>query len=436
MKNALIVDDSRVARAVLRKTLVGFGIDVDEVPTAEAAIEYLKVDAPDIIFLDHMMPGMDGFDALTALKANPSTAMIPVLMYTTQEGQFYASQARALGAVDVLPKSLAPADVERILRSHHLIGESRRMPIEPDDRGIVDRDDLMERFRTIVDDRADRLMAEFRRELSRSQSATEAQLDRMCQEFKPTQPPPSSNRIGIAGSLAALALVAAVALPLLPNRQIAGVEPGPSPSIAFDTPMAFAETEPGPEAAPAPQPLLASAPEPVAESEPVAIGSAIGRQWNTTQSYPYGAVPLDDERARDYAQLLSQLKSEGFAGTVTFDIYEGRHCVNYRADGFTQLAPPDQPVTACDYIGTPTPGAALQSPMFENMIASVTRDGQIRVDTVSHGTNDPIIDYPALDYSLTAAEWNSIADINQRVSMQVQSGDAGNLSESVAYLGN
>lgn len=442
MKHALIVDDSRVARAVLRKTLVGFGVDVDEVPTAEAAIEYLKVDSPDIIFLDHLMPGMDGFDALSALKANPSTATIPVLMYTTQEGKLYASQARALGAVDVLPKSLAPADVERILRSHHLIGEPRRTTINREEPGNAERDDLIERFRAIVDDRVGMLMSDFRYELARSQSASEAHLRQVIEEFKPMAMPTPvrqpSNRFGIAASVAALAIVAAVAIPILPNQESTSEVLEPPRSITQDTSLsaAVAEAEAALEAEATHSRLVTAEPDPIAQSERAAMADAIARAWNTTEPYPYGAVPLDDERARDFAQLLSQLKSEGFSGTVTFDIYEGRHCINYRADGFTELAPPSQPVTACDYIGTPTPVTALQSPMFENMVASVTRDGEITVVAVAHGTSDPIIDYPALDYSLTAAEWNSIAAINQRVAMRIRAGDTDNLSRPVAYLSN
>ena len=63
------------------------------------------------------MPGMDGFQAVQAIKNNPRTAMIPILMYTSQEGELYLGQARALGAVGVLPKSVAPADVRRCCSS-------------------------------------------------------------------------------------------------------------------------------------------------------------------------------------------------------------------------------------------------------------------------------------------------------------------------------
>ena len=105
-KRALIVDDSRSARVILSRMLEGYGLQVDSSESAEHALEYLRQTRPDVIFMDHLMPGMDGFQAIQAIKGNPDTAMIPVVMYTSQEGELYVSQARALGAVGVLPKTV------------------------------------------------------------------------------------------------------------------------------------------------------------------------------------------------------------------------------------------------------------------------------------------------------------------------------------------
>ena len=75
--------------------------------------------------MDHLMPGMDGFQAIQAIKGNPDTATIPVMMYTSQEGELYVSQARALGAVGVLPKTVKQADVSRVLYQLRLLPERR-----------------------------------------------------------------------------------------------------------------------------------------------------------------------------------------------------------------------------------------------------------------------------------------------------------------------
>src|SRR5215471_14138380 len=124
-KRALIVDDSKSARLFLARILEKYEIDVDNAENAEAAIEYLASHRPDVIFMDHMMPGMDGFQAVQAIKNNPRTATIPILMYTSQEGELYLGQARALGAVGVLPKQIKPADVSKVLYQLHLVADRR-----------------------------------------------------------------------------------------------------------------------------------------------------------------------------------------------------------------------------------------------------------------------------------------------------------------------
>ncbi len=101
-------------------------LEVDAAETAEQAIDYLTRHRPDVIFMDHLMPGMDGFQAVQAIKSNPRTATIPILMYTSQEGELYVGQARALGAMGVLPKQVAPADVSKVLQQLHLTDDRDR----------------------------------------------------------------------------------------------------------------------------------------------------------------------------------------------------------------------------------------------------------------------------------------------------------------------
>ena len=124
-KRALIVDDSRSARVILSRMLEQQGMTVDTAESAEQALEYLQRSRPDVIFMDHLMPGMDGFQAVQTIKADPLTATIPLMMYTSQEGELYVSQARALGAVGVLPKTVRPVDVSRILYQLHLLPDRR-----------------------------------------------------------------------------------------------------------------------------------------------------------------------------------------------------------------------------------------------------------------------------------------------------------------------
>ena len=88
-KRALIVDDSKSARLFLARVLEKYDIDVDSAESAEAAIDYLSSNCPDVIFMDHLMTGMDGLQAVRAIKNDPRTATIPIMMYTSQEGEVY-----------------------------------------------------------------------------------------------------------------------------------------------------------------------------------------------------------------------------------------------------------------------------------------------------------------------------------------------------------
>jgi len=115
-KLALIVDDSRSARLVLQRMLEKYGLRAHTVASAEDALDYLLRHRPDVIFMDHMMPGMDGFEAIRHIKKNLETATIPIIMFTSQSGEIYLSQARALGAVDILPKATASTELHEALR--------------------------------------------------------------------------------------------------------------------------------------------------------------------------------------------------------------------------------------------------------------------------------------------------------------------------------
>src|ERR1700677_3580424 len=144
-KRALVVDDSKSARVILSRMLEKYDIEVDMAESAEQAIDYLQHDRPDAIFMDHLMPGMDGLQAVQAIKGNPQTAMIPIMMYTSQEGELYVGQARALGAMGVLPKQVRPVDVSKVLYELHLLPDRREgdepalVPVEIGPGGQVER---------------------------------------------------------------------------------------------------------------------------------------------------------------------------------------------------------------------------------------------------------------------------------------------------------
>lgn len=114
-KTALVVDDSKSARFAMRKFLESFGYQVDTAESAEDAYIYLRKKLPEVMFLDHIMPGTDGFEAIKAIKASPTTAGLPVVLCSSNEGDEFLRQARVCGAVDVLQKPPSPDQIRSVL---------------------------------------------------------------------------------------------------------------------------------------------------------------------------------------------------------------------------------------------------------------------------------------------------------------------------------
>lgn len=110
-RKILLVDDSKSARYALRLMLKKHDYEVDTAESAEVALKKVKKQLPDAIFLDHLMPGMNGFEALDALKSDAGTAHIPVVMCTSNDEEPYQIQAREKGALGILPK---PATAEKL----------------------------------------------------------------------------------------------------------------------------------------------------------------------------------------------------------------------------------------------------------------------------------------------------------------------------------
>lgn len=114
-RSALVVDDSKSARFALRRYLEGHRYQVQAVESADEAMRALVDRKPGVIFLDHVMPGVDGFTVLRTLKASQDTAAIPVVICSSNEGPEFNAQARAAGASCVLQKPPNPEQLYRIL---------------------------------------------------------------------------------------------------------------------------------------------------------------------------------------------------------------------------------------------------------------------------------------------------------------------------------
>ena len=117
IRQALVVDDSKSARMMLQRLLSKINVSAAAVESAEEALKFLEKEQPDVIFMDHMMPGMDGLEATQLIKSNPRTAAIPTIMYTSKEDKEYQDIALSHGARGVLAKPASHEAVMAVIQS-------------------------------------------------------------------------------------------------------------------------------------------------------------------------------------------------------------------------------------------------------------------------------------------------------------------------------
>ena len=442
-KRALIVDDSKSARLSLARILEKHTIEVDTAESAELALEYLRTHRPDAIFMDHLMSGMDGLQAVQAIKNNPRTATIPIMMYTSQEGELYVGQARALGAIGVLPKQIKPADVTKVLYQLNLAGDRRSgeqtsfRPVVETLSAVADdayahtsthplhgsdaplpaaalREQLIDLRRTVLagfDAQGDRLLADVRAVLHEPHPLV-------------VGPPPAEPRAVLPWLLAAAALCACAVLALLFWQQAARVSSLESELAQLRAAALVSPAAAVPPAAPADAPA-APADEPAAGSSPADAPPPARVTFRPIiQSVPYGVEPFSGGRLDAMRQLFDRLTTQGFQGNVDIRTYSGRFClVGNATDGFS-LAPDDLPYSKCDLVsGTHDDAAAsgMRIPVVMADLMSTVRAGShdlIHVQ-VSGGDGSPVA-YPVVSDTLTAGEWNRAAGANNRIEIRIR----------------
>jgi CheY-like chemotaxis protein len=126
---ALVVDDSQIARYILTGALSRQGFEVEVADSAESALRKLTGSLPDVVFLDQLLPGMNGLEAVDRLRAQPRTARLPVVMYTSEDGPDFAARALRRGADDVLAKTSDEARLAEILKKLELLPEEAHRPV-------------------------------------------------------------------------------------------------------------------------------------------------------------------------------------------------------------------------------------------------------------------------------------------------------------------
>ena len=409
-KTALIVDDSSTAQYRLKKMLRPYNLQIDAVDSGEAALDYLARKLPDVIFMDHLMPGMDGLRALQIIKSHPETAMVPVIMYTAQSGDLYTGQARALGALDVVSKDTINAmDLSKVMQAIHLTPDNtadKTAPVESPEliaaansvseqpisdgqfisngqtineqlsdadypfierrapnQTLIDQtrnlelrlshlEHSLEDNRRVITSRVVRELQSLRHGLRQELGELFAkQLPKATAVVPPAAEPPAAAppRSSSGWLLVAILLLVAIYYLFTIDQQLAQLDQPPSAQAA---PQQVQQ----PAMAPEPQ---AAAPAPDATTEPAAEDSeaALYRNqqllddlsWAFNQS---GAISFQQNTLEPSAALriydfIERLRDNHFVGTVTLDIFVGDFCLLLDAQGEGQLAPANSTLSGC-----------------------------------------------------------------------------------------
>ena len=114
----LCVDDDHDQRLLLSFLLERQGLDVRTASDGEEGVTVALEWLPDLILMDLMMPGVDGFDATERLRADERTAQIPILALTAYGEEKMQAKARLVGMDGFVLKTILPADLSDVLREH------------------------------------------------------------------------------------------------------------------------------------------------------------------------------------------------------------------------------------------------------------------------------------------------------------------------------
>ena len=372
--------------------------------------------------------------------------MIPIMMYTSQEGELYVGQARALGAMGVLPKQVRPVDVSKVLYELHLLPDRRDMaepalqPVEIETGIAVERPpprpvganpvDWGRRVETAVKDQA----VDIRRFIVASLDSFSTRIIGEVRNampihaIDPIAPPPAAPKSPwpwVAGILgASLAAIAFAAGWLSSRNELAGVRAelaGLKSSNAelqrsrLDLDAAMKDLSAA----------LAAANSSAQASAPAGANSSSAPP-SRIEPVPYGEIAFDRSRLEVLRDLLLKLEAQGFHGVVKITSSAGSFCLTGNGtDGYAPAAA-TLLVNRCDLIGNPLDealsGQQRQSLAFANLVAGVRQRtaGAITVALESAGTAHPAVPYPPRSDALTAGDWNKAAAANNRVEFAVE----------------
>jgi diguanylate cyclase (GGDEF)-like protein len=113
----LIVDDSELERKILVKTLGADGYETSVAPDGETALRLMSEEAPDLVLLDVVMPGLSGHEVLGLIMADEALRMVPVIMVTSRTDANDVQEALDAGAFDYIRKPFEAVEIRARARA-------------------------------------------------------------------------------------------------------------------------------------------------------------------------------------------------------------------------------------------------------------------------------------------------------------------------------
>jgi CheY-like chemotaxis protein len=370
-KRALIVDDSKIAQVRLRKLLERYDVDVDCVYSAEEALSYLAYKLPAVIFMDHLMKGMDGFEALKIIKSNPDTAIVPIIMYTAKTGDVYVGQARALGAIDVLSKDvIEPSNLDKVLLGIKISLRNSATATAPKPDSYTApvtaateplKQSALDGLRSQIAKLLDIQVIKLQQEINDNNRLLMKRLFKELQDIKarkPVMPPPlpapviapapaSKNDTGRSIWLMGAGLLG---LLLLASYQIYRSDRAQS---EFQAGHAQLQTLLQNQL----QPLLTentalreSAGADTNSINPKLLYDALSWALNRNNQFAYGQQALDEKQQFILGELVRYLHAANFSGSILLQVHFGNFCVTSNSNGELVLPKPNSPIANCSLL--------------------------------------------------------------------------------------
>lgn len=116
----MVIDDSNTIRRTAETLLKKAGCDVLTADNGFEALPVISANHPDILFIDIMMPRLDGYQTCALVKNNPKFRDIPVVMLSSKDGLFDRAKGRVVGAEQYLTKPFTRDDLLGAIRKHLL----------------------------------------------------------------------------------------------------------------------------------------------------------------------------------------------------------------------------------------------------------------------------------------------------------------------------